>query len=355
MIALLVLLCLVAGNLLGQPTDVVSLLDSGLTWFLSLPLGCTIDASGKKCAMIIRVPKAGTVTKVGFMTGTVTTAAALSVGLETVSTTDGFPTGISYGGSSPGIVASPISNTWYEATLATPASATSGDVVAAVVQFSSTVGNLAVRYGMNAQTAFGYVASYTTSWSKGIYPPIVYLVYSDNSVGVSLDAGPALGAGTSFNSSSSPNERGNLFKAPVSGKVYGVRLFVQPSAGANFDVVLYDASNNVLTSVSIDVDQLGSTGAYLSTFLFPSPVPISAGSWYRVVLKPTTTANVIFYYADFPSSAVRSAWAGDMYHTARSSDGAWTDTETRLARMTVLLGETSARGSNAGGSFAVCY
>jgi hypothetical protein len=52
-----------------------------------------IDATGEKYAAIIQIPKTGTISKIGFRTGTVTTSQTLRGGIETVDAATGAPTG----------------------------------------------------------------------------------------------------------------------------------------------------------------------------------------------------------------------------------------------------------------------
>jgi hypothetical protein len=57
--------------------------------------GATFDyvtlSVSDKCAYVFRAPKSGTISKVGFRTGTVGTGGTVDVRLETVSATDGNP------------------------------------------------------------------------------------------------------------------------------------------------------------------------------------------------------------------------------------------------------------------------
>lgn len=352
MIVLIVLFCL-AGGLFGQ-TVAVGVPDSGWLSQMGTVQNCTIDAAGKKCAMIFRIPKSGTITRVGFMTGTVTTSQSLLVGLETVSSTDGNPTGSAYGGSSPGIVISPASNTWYEATLGAAANGTAGDVVAAVIQFSGTAGNLVIRYG-SGSGAFGYVTAFTTTWAKAAYFPIVYLVYTDNSIGAPLDAMPAVSSSANFNVNSTPDERGIYFKAPVSGKVLAARWYGATATGAHYDVVLYDAGGTVIATVNVNMNQ-ESGGTYNRTIAFPVPPSVVAGNWYRLVLKPNTGANLTAYMGAFPNASARTAWLPNAYYTYRTDGGSWAEDPAVIYRISAIIGEIACQGEGSrGGTFAVCY
>lgn len=317
---------------------------------------CTMDAAGKMCAMVLRVPKTGTISKVWVATGAVTTAADLSISLQTVSTTDGFPTGTNYGGSSPGTIAAPTGNTWYEVTLGAAASATAGDVVAVVVAFASSVGNLTIRYYTSSVSSFGYAADYTTAWAKRPYTPIVALVYSDGSVVGVHDAMPIISSIIYFNANSTPDERGIYFKSPVTGKVSSLSFFGSLASGANFDVVLYDQGNNVLASISVLASQATSAAG---PFTFPvvSLPAINVGSWYRLTLKPATGANVGVYQGVFPNAVVRDGYFKEVYGTYRTDGGPWSEDQSVVYRLWLMVTDISSSGGggSCGGSVVVCY
>jgi len=106
----------------------------------------TLNEAADKVELVIDIPVTGTLTHVGFALGTVTTAQSLTVGLETVSTTDGNATGVAYGGSAAGTLdPTGLADTFQWVTLGTAASAAAGDKVAATIKFTSTAGNLNVK------------------------------------------------------------------------------------------------------------------------------------------------------------------------------------------------------------------
>ena len=76
-----------------------------------------LPKGAEKLAFIFVVPKTGTIDRVSFSLGTVTTDDSLDIGLETVDATTGAPTGSAYGSSAVATQASVASNTAYEMTL----------------------------------------------------------------------------------------------------------------------------------------------------------------------------------------------------------------------------------------------
>ncbi len=316
--------------------------------------GVTIDASGEKAAFVFAVPKTGTIDRVGFTTRAVTTAQTLRAGLETTDTTNYLPTGTQYGGSAVGTQASPVADTFYEVTLGTGASATKGDIIALVVQFDATVGNLVIGYidneGGGAFTAFPYVAAYTTSWAKNNGVIGMHSVrYSDGTyehIGQCVPTSPR--DDTFFNTGSAADEIGNRFTVPSTCRVAGLFSGVNHT-GAAIDYVLYEGST-ALRTVSLAAG-LSASGTGYETHLFSTPVTLTAGTVYRLVAKPTTTTNVNVREAIMLNAAMLDMLPGgsDWYKTSRADAGSWTDTNTRRIWALGLLIDQIDDGASAGG------
>ncbi len=310
-----------------------------------------IDASGEKVAFVTRVPKTGTITKVGFRTRTVTTSAALKVSLQGVNTS-GDPNGtILGGGTAYGILSSPASNTWYLVTLNAGLSVNKFDPIAAVIEFSSTVGSLnigAAARGWGARQLYNaYVDHYTTAWTKYDYLISVAFVYSDNSYGTTPFVHPisAIGAYT-FNSGSTPDEYGNYFKLPFPVRAVGMVADVDLDQDSTFK--LYDSDGTtVLASVVVNASQRYSTAAGLIWGLFSTPVNLLKNTWYRMTIVPNGTTNISLSWID---AADMSAFplGQNCYQTSRTDGGAWTeDTVTRVE--IALLVDSFDDGVGAGG------
>lgn len=295
--------------------------------------GITIDAAGEKFGFIFRVPRTGTIDRVGFSTRAVTTAQTLRAGLETTDTTNFLPTGTQYGGSAVGTQATPAANTFYEVTLGTSATATKGDVIALVVQFDSTVGNLVVgtvdNEGGASLTSFPFVAGYTTAWAKSAgLIGMCSIRYSDGvyePLGQCIPTSPRVD--TFFNSGSAADEIGNRFTLPAPVRVTGVFSGVAHATVA-VDYVLYEGTT-ALATISIAAGESAANG--YETYLFTSEITLAAGTVYRLVAKPTTTSNVNVREAVMLNAAMMDMIPGgsDWYKTSRVDAGAWTDDSTR--------------------------
>lgn len=296
-----------------------------------------IDATGEKFASILKVPKTGTIDRLGFSTRFVTTPQTLRVGLETLSSGD--PSGSQYGGSAVGTQASPASFTYYEVTLATPATAVAGDDVAIVVQFNATVGNLEIASGEKwGNQNFPYTDHYTGSWSKQGDHPVGHVRYSDGTypnIGFIPAADmPYIG----FNSGTTPDERALKFKLPVPARIRGIWARLGTGTG-NFDIVLYDENGTTLATKSVVAANAFSTGNDPHRIIFNAPVSLRANKFYRISLKPTTTNNVeLGAFTVNSASYLDSFNGGQNFHLSTRTDaGAWTDTTTNRPGIELLF------------------
>ena len=315
-------------------------------WVPPVPLAYSsgamlIDAAGEQAAFIFAVPKSGTIAKVGFLTATVTTSETLRVGLETVDPATGNPTSpaAQYGGSTPGTQVAPAANTFYTVVLVVAATAVKGDIIAAVIQFDSTVGSVNIaQASWGAQVGFPYVALYTTSWAKTSSVPVMTLEYSDGSYEVVEGAFPhsalnpiSIGTGTT------PDEVGNVFQLPFPCRVSGVWGYAD--LDGNNNVVLYDSGSNSLASVLLDSDIRATLGSAYFVQTFAVPVVLTAGAVYRLSLTPTTATQSSLWYYRLPSAAAMDSLplGQNCCYTQRTDGGAWTDTTTQRGYMGLII------------------
>lgn len=285
-----------------------------------------LDASGEKAATVLYATYTDTITHVLFRTGTVTTPQPLRVGIETVDA-NGDPSGTQYGGSVPGILASPASNTTYEVALATPASSVVEDEIAFVVQFDGTVGNLNIAIVARSVGNFRgipYSDHFTGSWlhsaAATFYGGIRYSTYGYQPVGTI----PGIGTLFNCNTGTTPNEMGNqwtpVFACAISG------LWMVCDADGGFDAILYDTDlSTVLAQVGAGAPKRGGTGQGYFEVPFTEQV-LTVGQPYGMTIKPTTTTTVIINRCTVQSSTQLNAlWLGSsLYEIQRVGSGSWT-------------------------------
>jgi hypothetical protein len=135
--------------------------------------------------------------------------------------------------------------------------------------------------------------------------------------------------GTNFNidNATTPDEVGMAFQLPFPCRLTEALFPLQVAATGDFDVILYDASNTVLSTVSYDGNVTNSTSGRWYHCLLASAVDLAANTLYRIVYRPSTTNNVIIEYATMPNSGLFAAnvWGGYGYATVRTDAGSWTN------------------------------
>jgi len=304
--------------------------------------GLLMDSADEKVAFIFRVRKTGTIDRISVPMRTVTVSDTLKLTLQTVDGS-GDPTGTLYGGSAAQTF-TPVTTVQNIVTMATGASATAGDLVAVVIEFNSFVaGNLNISY-QNAGSYFPYMSHLTGgSWSKKVGMPGFGIGYSDGTY-ENVGAYPGLSSSganvVAFNSGSTPNERALLFKLPFPARISGCSIMLAHSAGANFDIILYDFDGvTILTSLSVVANQMDSVSRDSAFFTFPTSIILSRNKFYRLAVKPTTANDVTIHELTFANVASMDSVPGgqNCYRSVRTSGGAWTDLTTTRPRFGLIL------------------
>ena len=309
-----------------------------------------IDAASEKVAGVFQACKTGTINKIGFGTGTVTTGADLDVRLETVSTTDGDPSGTlaTANSNATQTVADTNDNTWFLTTLTAGHAATQGDVLAAVVvNDPTTPGNMQIRTGPATQLmgsvgiAFKVLDHFTTAWTKQNDNHSFYIEYDDATTCAVGSMPIASQTETSFGTSSAADEIGNIFQFPFKADVCGAWVPVEWNA-ADFDVILYDSDGSTALQTLVLDGNLGVNRVnndYFSFFLFSGSSTLSANTNYRIVLKPTTTSTIAIDEFNVNSATIMDAFDGgqEVHKTSRADAGAWTQTTTSRVNIGILM------------------
>jgi len=289
------------------------------------------------------IPKAGNITKIGFFVYAVSSSGTLSTRIETVA--NGSPTNMAYKGCVPALTG-PLSNTtWYEATLATQATAVvQGDLVMVTHRWSGAAGNIALAA---LQQAMGMQFPAVYSGSSGGFMaglPNCTLYYADGTYAPIFGGFPYVsGTTVSYYSATSPNEYGNRFQVPFPCRVKGI-YHPNPGQYEYSTFTLYDDSSNVLAQCVWDaLNGYGSLGSAFNYFCFPA-YTLAVGTWYRIAVKGTSPYNYSFANMGritTPSAAVLSAYMPNCYSTKRTGAGAWTDENTIWNNIGLILDQVS--------------
>lgn len=321
----------------------------------------TIDAAAEKVAMVCRVPKSGTISKIYFRVNAVTTNDTLYGVINTVLGT-GFPSTVGYGGMSTGTVVTSGAGV-YSVTLVTGATAVLGDEISVIVGFNSYVaGNMTISTIQNetaTRLAYPYVAHFTASWSKAISAtPAMWLEYSDGSYSfIPTTLTPAATnpfLNTSYNRDSTPDEYAVVFTPTFNCRAAGFAAELESSAGGDFSAVLYSGTVGLATA-TVDGDSFGQTGsAFWYTGVFPTAVNLTAGQTYRLGIKPSQVANVILHrFVSYSTSSMDQSFGGaTVYESTRTDAGSWTDNTSARPFISVYLDQVDD-GTGTGGGKSV--
>ena len=290
--------------------------------------------------MVFQAQEAFTIDKVKFLTRTVTTGAIMDVRVETVSTTDGFPSGTLWATNTN--VSHTIEDTddsvWLTtASLTAAATIAKGDQVAVViVNPAVSPGNMALMGWTIFNTFQTELFLFTSSWAQTAQSPAMILLNSSSTVMYIPGSAPfdTASASNTVNTGSTPDEYGLKFQLPFPARINGCMFWkLAFNAGADFDIVLYDAADTALFTAAQSVDQslFQARDVSIDAIGFSETVDLSANTVYRLVAKPTTANSMFIRYATFDDAAdLRGSYWGEKFvSTERTTNGgspsAWTD------------------------------
>jgi hypothetical protein len=318
-----------------------------------------LDGIDDRVAFVFTVPIDGSIEGLVFVTGSVTTSQSIDIRLETVGT-DGNPTGTLVAAGAIGTLATVPSYSQLLVSLGTPYTAAAGDILALVIRFTSTAGNLQIcceHLSTNVLTAeWPYIASVTTS---------AYVKYNRVcNFGVKIDGGyPFTGAlpaktvtHTEYIGITIGPEVGARFKLAVGMKVCGLWGRFQRYANDAFGATmrLRDAANTVLASRAFN--ETANVGGRGIQMFFFDEIELTADSVYRVTVQEDSTGGEWGVYVDtatVQSNSYLDAWPGgkEYYLTQHYGDLVWTDNT--LARPVAMGIIVSALQSGGGGGLLV--
>jgi hypothetical protein len=231
---------------------------------------------------------------------------------------------------------------------------TQGDLLALVIDYNTFTAADSIVLGCLANSAlsdYPMGSLYTGSYSNEAILPCLMLVYSDGTYAIPDGCYPASAiTSNTYNSGSSPNERGILFQ--VAGPVSVRGMWVRADLDNACDFILYDSSNSVLASKSYVSGERASTTGHVHFVSFASTVSLSKNTDYRMILKPTSGSSIVLYNLDCPSANAMNAYWGSTWRETSRSGGAWTDVTDHIPLMGLQLAgidDATGGGGGAGG------
>lgn len=306
----------------------------------------SLNSATYKAAWWGYAEKSGSITKIHILLGANTgSPPSYLVAVQGINAS-GDPDGVDFGGSSPGTL-TPVADSVNVVTLASPATVSVGDLIAAVVYPGSTPPDGSNYIRMITDPLLlgdGRSGSYTGTW---VFQDLaagatIALEYSDGDIVNCLTTTKVVHY--YFSSDSNPDEMGIKFSPLFGMTVNGIRFSIPYSymyaASLNVSVLLYDGSDNVVASAVIS-DKDFVVDSYVNTVRF-SPVSLAAGQTYRVTFRPNTTGSSGGMYVNKATFASESAkdsrenFAG-FSATYRTDGGAWTDDPTTVLAMGLIV------------------
>lgn len=322
--------------------------------------GVIIDAADEGVACIFQAEADDTIAEVNFRIRVHTTGATLEVRLETVNAS-GQPSGtLLAAGASGTVTTTGVGRE--NCVITTPPTVSKGDFIALVIkQPAASPGNCQINCHTPQGTAnsFPYVMTDLggSGWvrNNSFHAISATIEYGTAGILPSVILGAHVGeSGLTINTGTTPDERGNKFVLPHAVRVTGLTVR-QGTVAADVVFTLYDSNDNELATLTVPQNNMRNANQVSATFLFDDTVTLVAGDTYRLTYKSADTNNVTMFGCTFDDAEDIGGWVdrGYVQSTSRTDDGSWTDSETTLLWMGLLIdqiddGEGGGAGSGAG-------
>lgn len=360
-------LILLSGQSIQYPQDMAA-----YSLGIAFGTGLLIDATGEKVAMCgeVFLPSRGTksIRKIHFRFGAVTKAggSGLTVSLQDINAASGsgpFPDEVqdqtvAIANGDAGFT----SNAWYTTgNLSADRAVSHGDKLAVVWEYDgagrlgadSVVISGLLLTSQDAKAIFPTTSLKTTSWlATPQTAPNVIFEMSDGTFGTFAGDSIPLSAFTShsFNSGTAgADEFAAKITLPFACKCDGAFVRVNAGTASNFEVILYDGTT-AIASQAIDGNEVAGLPNRL-LYLSWTEVTLTAGTAYRLAVRPTTVNNVTVTSHDVASASHWVCFQGgqDICYSTRVDSGSWTDTATRRLLGFGLLLSSIHDGAGGGG------
>jgi len=291
-------------------------------YFQETMQSCTLDAVEEHIAFVIKVPKTGTLKKIGWRVNASTSPVGhtVRVSLETVADTIGVPVATTRAGATlyaAGAESEEINNPAAGARFdaingTTGISVTKGDLMAVVIRCTgATSGSIGVAWsqysaGMALLGAVSVPYTYTYINSTALlgYYPALTLEYDGEFVITSYTS-PVYStplAAQSWSSTSNPDRRGLKFRLPYKCTARGCIVFCDTDV--DVDVLLYDADEYTIMSgfpITLTANKRKADGMNSLFIEFPTEPTFEADAFYRLVLLPKAASPNIAIYVITPA------------------------------------------------------
>ena len=334
-----------AVNVLWGPASLIN-------WNIFSDSSYALNDADDKLGFRFCIPKDGTIDRVGFYISVFNGAPPdYQVSIETLDAA-GVPSGVDYGGSTPGVFApAGVGHLWVA--LGVNATAVAGDLVSAVIGptiVAPDAGNcISVLYNpLGDSIGLPSAFYFTAAWLRSSNIRPIAVRYIDGSVcGLTVTSC----VGEAFDQADTPDEMGCKFSVPADMICYGARVAFNTCVGsASYEVRLYDAVDNLIASTVIDDEDKANSGTGMID-VFWDEAALTKDAIYRLTLISTHATSTItparFIFPDTDSrdwvpEGIR--WSG----TERTDVGAWADTALEQQYMAIWINDIDFGNGGAG-------
>jgi hypothetical protein len=315
----------------------------------SLGAHSNMTGSGNFVAQVIQAPESFTVSHIGLTIGTATGSPTADIRIETVDASTGQPTGTLWA-TNTNIVTGTLSTGWAVHALTASASFNRGDLFALKVAYNSgtTLGILRVDGVTPVNYTTNNVPTHATTvfpWGLGTSSTTFHRVRALWPVNASSSA--------NVNNTTAGTRRGLRFQVPFSCRIIGLRTVMPAGSTGDFSVGIWDdAGSEVSNSITaFDRSQFLTGGNGVLECLFNNPVTLSANTWYRAAIEPTSATNVAVYHVTVADQAIRSGLPGGMlcHLTTHTTAGGWVDSGTTTIPYIDIVIDQLDDGAGSGG------
>lgn len=299
----------------------------------------TLDNTGEYMAIIFMANQDMTVSHIGWRTGTVAGSPTADTRIETVDTATGNPSGTLWAANTNIVSGALSSNTWTLHALTASATITRGQVVCIKVVWNGTtpatdsfiVQRHWSRIGIIGNSDFPYQVTNTSgSAVKASFSgnPLMAVGSSTTSFYLVDCLHPVSTTTQDTHNNTNSAARALRFQLPYSARCIGMHF--NTNGGGDVNIGIMNDAGTELSSSSTAIDKDISTAAtFSSCAYFDNAVTLSANTWYRAFVEPSSATNITSYYMTLPSSNYRSGtFGGTNHHWATRASGTWTDSNT---------------------------
>lgn len=303
-----------------------------------------LDAAGEYVTYIYQASEDMNLSHVGFRNSTATGSPTVDVRIETVDATTGLPTGTLWATDTNIVTGALSANSWNLVALTASATIAAGSIFAVKIAYNSgTTATITRISGYAPALNLPYVVTNTGTPAKATNTTAQTIALGSSATDFyalpnTLPISAASGAVALNNSTGA--RRGMRFKLPFTVRAIGATWWASTTAG-DYKIELYDDAGSSLlaTSSTFDGDSSQLSGSKSNNAYFDDPVTVTANTWYRLVVTPTSVTNISMAAVTPAGTDYLEAMPGgaNSQLTTYATAGGWVDTATQVSCIDVIF------------------